>query len=227
MDGCGAAHARLRATLEGLGAGDGGRPSRLPGWTVGHVLTHLARNADSHARMLSGARSGAVVDQYAGGWNGRVADIEAGAGRSEAELVGDVVASSQRLEDEWAATPEEVWETGRGRMAGGECPLHELPFRRWREVEIHHADLGLGFGWDDWTAAYVDRELALAIAELASRLPPERGVRLEATDTGAAWTVPDGTVNPVVVAAPVRRLLAWLVGRETGPGFPPLRRWGP
>ena len=227
IDGCRAAHARLRATLEGLGAGDASRPSRLPGWTVGHVLTHLARNADSHVRMLAGARDGAVVDQYAGGWEGRVAAIEAGAGRSEAELVRDVVAASGQLEEQWAATPADVWEKGRGRTAAGECPLHELPFRRWREVEIHHADLGLGFGWEDWTSAYVERELTRTLADLPSRLPPDRGVRLEATDTGAVWTVPEGTADPLVVTAPVRLLLAWLVGRETGPGFPPLRRWGP
>ena len=32
-------------------------PSRLPDWTVGHVLTHLARNADSIVRVLAGQRA--------------------------------------------------------------------------------------------------------------------------------------------------------------------------
>jgi uncharacterized protein (TIGR03083 family) len=49
-------HARLRRTLAGLTDAGARRPSLLPGWTVGHVLTHLARNGDSHVRMLDGAR---------------------------------------------------------------------------------------------------------------------------------------------------------------------------
>ena len=220
------AHAGLLATLEGLAPGDAGRPSRLPGWTVGHVLTHLARNADGHVRMLVAARDGGVADQYEGGRAGRAADIEAGAGRSEAELVADVVESSRRLEAAWAATADEVWERGRGRLVGGECPVAELPFRRWREVEVHHADLGLGFGWQDWPTDYVARELALMVAGLARRLPAGRSLRMTATDTGATWTVPDaGPGEAVEVAAPSRHLLAWLMGRESGAGFPPLTGW--
>ena len=222
-----AAHRRLQATLDGLVAGDARRPSRLPGWTLGHVLTLLARNADSHVRILAAAGRGEVADQYAGGPEGRAADIEAGAGRPEDELVVDVLQASHRLEEAWAATPAEVWAKGWGRMAAGDCPASELPFRRWREVEVHHADLGLAFGWQDWTAAYVERELAVTITDLPTRLPPGRGVRLEATDSGAVWNVPDEVGDRVTVATPSRRLLAWLIGREAGPDLPPLPRWGP
>ena len=52
---------RLHRMLdEMLGAGrlDAPAPSRLPGWTVGHVLTHLARNADSMVRVLGAAEAG-------------------------------------------------------------------------------------------------------------------------------------------------------------------------
>jgi maleylpyruvate isomerase len=101
-------HARLRDTLVGLTDAGARRPSLLPNWTVGHVLTHLARNADSHVRMLEGARRGEVADQYPGGNEQRAADIEAGAGRPAADLVADVAGSAGRLEEAWAATPEEV-----------------------------------------------------------------------------------------------------------------------
>ncbi len=225
IDGSREAHVRLLAALEGLAPGDAGRPSRLPGWTVGHVLTHLSRNADSHVRMLAAAGNGEVADQYEGGRPGRATDIEAGAGRPEPELVADVAASCRRLEDAWAATTEAVWERGIGRMVGGECPVAELPFRRWREVEVHHADLGLGFGWQDWSDAYVARELERTVAVLAPRLPAGRSVWLEATDTGAEWSVPEGGDDPVRVSAPGRQLLAWLLGREGGRGFPPLTGW--
>jgi ABC-type lipoprotein export system ATPase subunit len=33
-------------------------PSRLPGWNFGHVITHLARNADSHRRLIDAAETG-------------------------------------------------------------------------------------------------------------------------------------------------------------------------
>ena len=37
---------RLLATAGALTGAQVAGPSRLPGWTRGHVLTHLARNAD-------------------------------------------------------------------------------------------------------------------------------------------------------------------------------------
>ena len=42
-------------------------PTRLPEWTVGHVLTHLARNADGHTRRLEAALRGEDVARYPGG----------------------------------------------------------------------------------------------------------------------------------------------------------------
>ena len=45
---------------------------KLEGWTVGHVLTHLARNADSHVRMLeAAARSSHEHSVIAGPWGDR------------------------------------------------------------------------------------------------------------------------------------------------------------
>ena len=79
-----ASHRALVDHLRELAPVDPSTPSELPGWTVGHVLTHLARNADSHHRLLAG------YDQYPHGWDGRNADIEAGAGRTWGESVADV-----------------------------------------------------------------------------------------------------------------------------------------
>src|SRR5262245_29394288 len=90
IEACRAAHARLLETVPTVTEEAARRPSQLPGWTVGHVLTHLARNADSHVRMLDAAARGEVADQYAGGGDQRAADIEAGAGRPAHELAEDV-----------------------------------------------------------------------------------------------------------------------------------------
>jgi maleylpyruvate isomerase len=201
-------HRRLRATVTRLSDADARRPSLLPGWSVGHVLTHLARNADSHVRLLEAAGRGEVADQYEGGTAGRAADIEDGAGRPVALLVADVVDSAARLEAAWDATPDHVWRAGRGRMVGGPVAIADLAFRRWREVEIHHVDLGLGYGIDDWPDDYVDLELARSLADLPYRLPPGLGDR--------DWEQ---------VAGGRRALLAWLVGRGGGPGLPELTPW--
>lgn len=61
-------------------------PNLLPGWTVGHVVTHLARNADAHARRLTGALHGVDVPEYRRGAEQRHEEIEAGGRRSAAEI---------------------------------------------------------------------------------------------------------------------------------------------
>ena len=86
----------LLERLEGLDDTTARRPSRLPAWTVGHVLTHIARNGDSLAWRLEGSARGEVVDQYPGGAPARAEAIEAGAGRPAAELLADIAASHRR-----------------------------------------------------------------------------------------------------------------------------------
>lgn len=49
---CSAAQASLMHSVESLTNGHLRAPSTLPEWNVGHVVTHLARNADAHARKL-------------------------------------------------------------------------------------------------------------------------------------------------------------------------------
>src|SRR5436190_21454509 len=122
-----AAHRRLVEQLAALTDADARRPSLLPGWSVGHVLTHLARNAESHVRLLEAAAAGRVGDQYPGGNAQRAADIEAGAGRPAADLVADVRSSASRLEAAWEATTGDVWRSGQARVVGGLWPLAELP----------------------------------------------------------------------------------------------------
>ena len=187
--GCRAAHRRLFATTRAIDEATARQPSRLPGWTVAHVLTHLARNADSHVRILLAAERGEVVEQYAGGVEQRAADIEAGAGRPRDALVTDVGQAALDLETVWAEITADGW-AGHGLSRGRTRPARELPFLRWREVELHHVDLGLGYEPTDWPEDYVARELRLAVDRL-----------------------PDRVADP----ADRRRLLAWLVGRGPQP----------
>ena len=169
IDGCAAAHARLHATVAGLADDTVRRPSRLPGWTVGHVLTHLARNADSVVRRLDGAARGEVVDQYPGGAEGRTQEIDVGAGRSRDELVADVLAADAAVETTIATLAEEAWSNGTRSLGGEVVPASDVVFSRWREVEVHHVDLGLGYEPADWPAGLVTRWLPRAVAGLAQR----------------------------------------------------------
>ncbi len=201
--GCAGAHQRLLAGLDGLDDATVQQPSRLPGWTVGHVLTHLARNADSFTRLFAAAARGEVADQYPGGAAQREADIAAGAARSAAELVRDVRASVYALEGAWSVADAGTW-GGQGRTAVGAVPITELPFRRWRETEVHHVDLGLGYAPADWPADYVRLELARMEMLWASRRP--MGLT---------------TLPAEALAAPAPLRLAWLLGRAELPGVGP------
>ena len=58
------ATARLLATVRAFDDEDVKAPSGLPGWTRGHVLTHLARNADGSGNLLTWARTGVETPQY-------------------------------------------------------------------------------------------------------------------------------------------------------------------
>ena len=174
IEGCRAAHAALLAAVSTLTDAQAREASRLPGWTVGHVLTHLARNADSVVRHLKGAARGEVVDQYPGGLEARAAAIEEGAGRPVGVLVDDVAVASARAERAFATMPEQAWDNLVRGSRGNVYPARFVAFTRWREVEVHHVDLGLGRTFDDVPAALVDRWLPTELARLGERVAPAR-----------------------------------------------------
>ncbi|MHB8681243.1 MAG: maleylpyruvate isomerase N-terminal domain-containing protein [Acidimicrobiales bacterium] len=195
LSGCRRSHARLLETVSRLGPGGTGAPSRLPQWTVGHLLTHLARNADSHTGMLRAAMAGDAVEQYAGGHEQRAADIEAGAGRDEDDIVADVRRSVADLEAAFDAMSPRAWD-GHGLSMGRIWPCRQIVFHRWREVELHLVDLGLGDEPADWPEEYVSVELPVALAQLPARLDAVSRARL------FAWLVGRGPMPADLDPAP-------------------------
>ena len=163
-------------------------PSLLPGWTVGHVLTHVARNADSHVRRAEAAVRGEMVDQYDGGYVGRNRDIETGSTRSASEIIEDVRGSALAVEESWRALPVDAW-TGRTRDANGrERPLFELPSRRWQEVEVHLVDIGVGVSHRDWLGEFVLEWLPRTRERMWGQLPAEAsGLRFDDPADELAW----------------------------------------
>ena len=172
LAGCRAAHDRLLADLADLSDDEARRPSLLPDWTVGHVLTHLARNADGHVVVVEAILAGRGSPLYPGGPAQRTAGIEAGAGRPAAELVADLRRAADAVHNAWARLEPAHWQVGEALIVAQDValPASYLPFSRWREVEVHHADLGLdSFFWADWSHDYIRAELPRLLDQLARR----------------------------------------------------------
>ena len=190
--GCSAAHQRLLADLDGRDDEWCRANSALPGWTRGHVLTHLARNAEGLARLLECAARGEVGEQYPGGASTRNQGIEEGANRSARELVVDLRSTIYLLEGAWTTASAEAWE-GKGVLSSGAViPVREVVFRRWREVEVHHADLIASVSFVDWTPHYVRLDLEYQVMQWRARKPmgltvlPELALKLAPHDR-LAW----------------------------------------
>jgi maleylpyruvate isomerase len=170
--GCRSAHADLLADLDGLTDSQARGPSALPGWSVGHVLSHIARNADSVIRRLEGAARGESLDQYVGGFEGRREEIEAGRARGAAELVADVRDSAAAVEDAMAAMPPAAWDvpsrTVGGRLEDGRAVV----FSRWREVAVHRGDLALRPDPVPLPPELVEAWLPTELAALPARTDP-------------------------------------------------------
>ena len=166
---CREAQARLLQRVAALTDEDIELRSLLPGWTVGHVLTHLARNADAHTRRLSGALNGRDVPKYASGQSQREAEIKEGARRSAAEIIRDLADSLLQLEEVFIQSSAAGWPNGHF-MGGGHYGAAGCPAHRLREVEMHHVDLGLGYMPSDWPAEYVAWDLPVLLATVPERL---------------------------------------------------------
>lgn len=207
------------------------RPSLLPGWTRGHVLSHLARNAEAMVRTLSGTMRGEKIPMY-DGEEARAADIEAAAGLPAAELAADVIESAARLEATWSRLDDADWQHD-AVVRQGPVPAVRLIGMRWREVEIHRVDLADGYGPGDWPASFVAPLLPSLLdpRRIGPRLPSGLTVEVVNTDSGQRWLVGEdvpaaaGTARsaraaavrsaatPVRVVGPSWALVGWLVGR--------------
>jgi maleylpyruvate isomerase len=182
------------------------QPSRLPGWSRGHVLAHLSRNADALVNVLEGR------PMYASE-GARDADIERDAPRPLETQLTDLRDSAARFQESGAALTD--WTRTAELRNGVTDSAARLPFRRWIEVELHRVDLGLGYELEDLPAEFVEREVAFLADRFAGHpeLPSTR-----VTDGTHAWSTGRalGGGPEVTVTGPAPALLGWLTGRRKG-----------
>lgn len=193
-------HARVTASLGSLTDDQAREPSLLPSWSRGHVATHLSRNADALRRLTLGVLGGEQAEMYPGGPDARNAAIEEGADRPAALLAADHDFAGTRLLRTLRLLTDDLLDTAvqwRRPLAA-----RELPSLRWKEIEIHHVDLGLDYTAADWPPEFVAATLSVELPTLQAAHPEV-----------AAPDLPD------------HELLAWLIGRPTRPDLPVLPAW--
>jgi maleylpyruvate isomerase len=202
------------ATAAGISDEQARELSALPGWSRGHVLTHLARNADGLRNLLIWARTGVVTPQYPS-VQVRNEEIEAGAGRPARELVVDFADSATAFSAEVALLSDADWAAEvRGIRGKAHAAWYTL-WRRLSELEIHHVDLDAGYRPADWPADFAQECLQGATASFAGTDSPAALLRV--TEDGAEHRIgPPGQAPTVTIAGPSRALLAWLLGRSAG-----------
>ncbi|MFG3113891.1 maleylpyruvate isomerase family mycothiol-dependent enzyme [Streptomyces sp. NPDC048197] len=211
---------RLLISLGKLDDAAIGEPSLLPGWTRGHVLAHLARNADALVNLLTWARTDVRTPMYAGA-EARDADIERDADRSLEAHLTDLKESAARFDAAVDALPEarRAFEV---EMRNGVVERADrLPLRRLAEVELHHLDLGVGHTLDQLSPAFIDGELAFLTTIKFAGHPDLPALEIR-TDDGRHWRTGRATTGageeaaPVVVSGSATALVGWLTGRGDG-----------
>jgi maleylpyruvate isomerase len=135
------------------------QPSLLPGWTRAYVLAHLTRGADAMRQLLIGARSGQDRPADASG-AARDADTENGARLAAKDLLAGLAGSAMAFRTIARQLPDDAWQFPVRVLDTAAFPAAQLLTRRLVEVELHHGDLGIGYGPADWPASFAALELA-------------------------------------------------------------------
>ncbi|MEV7285883.1 maleylpyruvate isomerase family mycothiol-dependent enzyme [Streptomyces sp. NPDC093252] len=212
---------RLLSAVAKLDNASVAEPSRLPGWTRGHILAHLARNADALVNVWESR------PMYVSG-EARDTDIERDAPRPLDVQLADVRDTAARFLDTADAPAD--WSRTVELRNGVTDSASRVPFRRWAEIELHHVDLGIGYELEDMPEEFTEREIDFLADRFAGNasVPPTR-----LTDGTRAWHTGRRAEQPeVTVTGTAADLVGWLAGRREGaalavtggalPGLPPL-----
>jgi maleylpyruvate isomerase len=204
-------------------------PSLLPGWTRGHVITHLARNADSYVNLLTWAFTGIETPQYPDPAQ-RDPDIERGAQRPAAEQLADLRAAGDRFAAAAAEMTPAAWSATVRYTNGMVAKAAHVVWARLREVEVHHVDLDVGYRPQAWSDAFTLHLLHEVVSNFSRSGPP---LRVAGDDLDFSAELGGAGADGVTVRGRARELAAWLIGRSTGAALtvdpagalPPVPSW--
>lgn len=183
----------------------------VEGFTGGHVITHLSREADRMADALLEATGHPVPPPDAE----RQWAIDPGGLRPAAVLIEDFIESSTRLQaamsgvHDWSSLSDDV---------------REVPARRLIQLVVHHADLQRS--WE--SVSHEDAEVA--VSWLSSVMAAEVGDLRLVVRPDQPLASSASVDGEEVIAGDARALLAWASGRLDHVNFgvaadlPPLGR---
>ncbi|MFD4610271.1 maleylpyruvate isomerase N-terminal domain-containing protein [Streptomyces sp. NPDC058440] len=161
-------------------------PSVLPEWTRGHLVAHVAANADALCNLVHWAATGEETPMYASAEE-RAAGIAKGPALSADQLRSWLTTSAHRLAEGLDGLTGEQWQQRVVTAQGRTVPATELPWMRAREVCVHAVDLGAG------VVTFADLPKGFLTA-LVAEISAKRGLT----------ELPDG---------PLPEVAAWLAGR--------------
>ncbi|UVS80179.1 mycothiol-dependent maleylpyruvate isomerase [Actinokineospora sp. UTMC 2448] len=217
----------LVAAVSGLTQRDLAGPSLLPGWTRGHVVSHLARNADALVNLLTWTRTGIEHPAYPSRAD-RDADIADGSDRMARVQREDLIAAGERFLHEAARMDPDAWSATLTHPSGRPMTAAEIPELRLFEIWVHLVDLDAGPDFTTVDPAHLDLLLEVAT----------RGRRADDGPVTLAVELPDGRQASFrlagsaarTVAGPAAAVLGWLTGRGPATGLtgepPELGPWG-
>ncbi|MFB7456138.1 maleylpyruvate isomerase N-terminal domain-containing protein [Streptomyces sp. NPDC056188] len=176
----------MLVAVAGLDEAGFSAPSVLPEWTRGHLVAHVAANADALCNLVHWAATGEETPMYASAEE-RAAGIAKGPALSADQLRTWLTTSARRLAEGLDGLTDEQWQHKVVTAQGRTVPATELPWMRAREVCVHAVDLGAG------VVTFADLPKGFLTA-LVAEISAKRGLT----------ELPDG---------PLPEVAAWLAGR--------------
>jgi maleylpyruvate isomerase len=189
-------------------------PSRLPGWTGRHLLSHLGHNARALGRLAHWAATGEPSPMYPSP-QARAEEIEEGAAWPVADLRAFVASEDERLAAALGGFTDAMWHTEVVTAQGRTVPATTIPWLRAREVWIHACDLPTGGEFADFPEDFLDA----LIEDARARRRTAQGidVTVRCTDRRESAGRPDAPDDRV--EGPAAALARWLTGRGTAPSL--------
>ena len=162
-------------------------PTRLPGWTRGHVVAHVHYNALALCRLVSWASTGVESRMYAS-LEQRNHEIQQGATLPPLELRRLVRESAEQFGSAFSGLPPDALPNLVVTAQGRTVPVTEVAWMRAREVMVHTVDLDTGITFDDLPHDFVE---ALVLEITRRRVGHGEGPALAAWLTGRAEAAPE------------------------------------